>query len=199
VAFDKPYPAIPASRNNYWLRTAEVCAECQAECLEPLAQQYRQFAAGQTGLTLGAYKALIASALLIMPPRELAYFPDTIEWVNNPDATCDAGLFAGLNCRIYAINASTDSLRVNLARRVNDDAAIPYMVFFLHEASTVIQVDLPLSLRDEDLDGASIESPERSWTGRGPSGIVESHCQRLAVEIPRLRPRGLGSSVLVTV
>ena len=50
---------------------------------------------------LAVYKSLVTSAVLIMPEPELAYFTDTIEWLNNPDHEYDAGLFAGTCCHVY--------------------------------------------------------------------------------------------------
>jgi hypothetical protein len=38
-------------------------------------------------------------------------------------------------------------------RRVDDEAPMPYMLFFVGAADLVIQAPVPLSIRDEDLDG----------------------------------------------
>jgi Protein of unknown function (DUF2934) len=189
VSFDEPCPVIPFTNPSTRLLTAEVCSECRADCLNPLATSFRHFVDGQTGLTLNAYKALVAAALLIMPARELGYFPDTMEWVNNPDPTCDASLFAGSSCRVYSIATDQDAPWVSLARRVDDEVAMPYMVLLVSEGHTVIQVDIPLCLRDEDLDGIGTESPERSWVCSDGSDDRGRECQRIAVEIPGLRLR----------
>ena len=187
VSFDDPSPAIPGARCGGQLLTAEVCSECRLECLQPLADEFQQFRDGHTGLTLGAYKALIASSLLIMPARELAYFPDTIEWVNNPDPTCDAGLFAGLSCRAYSVPTGKTPPWVSLARRVSDEAAVPYTVFFLNDAGLLLQADVPLSLRDEDLNGVELASPQRSWIWSEDVGDPDAECRKIPVEIPGLK------------
>jgi hypothetical protein len=196
VSFPDPGATLPVFPHHELL-TAQVCSECQSECLEPLAKEFQRFRDSRTGFTLGAFKALVASALLIVPARELAYFPDTIEWVNNPDPACDAGLFAGSSCRAYSTPTTDGRSSLSLARRVDDDVAMPYMVLFVSERDLVLQVDIPLSLRDEDLDIATAGSPERSWVWGHASVDSEAACRKLTVELPGVRHRPHGAASLI--
>ena len=89
------------------LFSAQVCDECQEDCRDPIASHCENFwktahaggdpldvVQGHEFDALALFKSLVASALLIMPEDELAYFTDTLEWVNNPDHDYDGGLFA---------------------------------------------------------------------------------------------------------
>jgi hypothetical protein len=195
--FGQPYPALPTLNETQILLSAEVCSDCWAECLEPLARPFMRFRKGQGGLSLGAYKALVAAAILVMPARELGYFPDTIEWVNNPDPSCDATLFAGSRCRVYDITGSDLGAFVSLARRVHDDALVPYLVLLSSDGEWLIQLDVPLCLRDEDLDGVNMGSPERSLVWGHGADFREAACSHVELERQPHRPRAqkLGSAV----
>ena len=57
----------------------------------------------------------------------------------------------------------------SLVRRIDDEAPLPYMCFFLRGAAIVVQISVPLCVRDQDLDGRGAHLPVRSLTvGEGP-------------------------------
>jgi hypothetical protein len=158
-------PIVPRSS----LLTAEVCAECKAECLDPVAPELDRCWEAlrsvthahddhaelprNTGFSLGANKALAASALLILPDRELAYFSDALEWISNPDQDVDERLFAGAWCRVYRESRDLASPWAGVARRIDDDAPLPYIIAFLSCRGMIVQFHLPLCSRDDDDNG----------------------------------------------
>jgi hypothetical protein len=79
---------------------------------------------------VGAYKGLIRIALMLLPEQELAAFTDTIEWIGNPDHEFDRRLFGGAGCLAYQLPWPRSLTRATLARRTDDDAPYPYMLFF---------------------------------------------------------------------
>ena len=52
----------------------------------------------------------------------------------------------------------------SLARRTENNAPFPYMIYFLAQGGVVLQVQLPLCIRDQDLDGRLVQIPRRSFT-----------------------------------
>lgn len=176
VDFGSPRPIIPGRDS---LLTAEVCNDCQADWREGLEEGLGDFwhrlgreanssEAARARFSVAAFKSLAASALLIMPGSELRYFLDTLEWVSNPDHDSDDQLLDNAECRVYRAPFLGECPRASLARRVDDDAPVPYMLFFLEFDGTMVQIPMPMCLRDEDLDGLTIGRPERILTaGRG--------------------------------
>jgi hypothetical protein len=209
AAFTAPRPVVPAPIGNGSLVTAEICDECQIDCRDPLEADLRRFWSALRAEFAGsgpspvpcehglfstrAFKALIAAALLIMPERELRFFPDTMEWVNNPDHECDLSLFGGFSCRVYAGGVLGGRSSVSLARRIDDEAALPYLLCFLGCDGLVVQVHVPLSLRDEDLDGRRFFMPERAPAAGEGSDFRESHSTVLRLGLERGRTSPLSS------
>jgi hypothetical protein len=184
------------------LYSDQVCDECQADCRDPLdvhcenfwralhaARDAHQVVLRRDIDSLAVFKSLVTSALLIMPETELAYFTDTLDWVNNPDHEYDGGLFAGTYCHVYHDPSPSDRSWISLARRTDDDAPFPYMVLFIAWDGLVLQISVPMSVRDEDLDGRGARLLERSlFGGEG------SHCRVSSPTVLRLvdsakRPR----------
>jgi len=203
--FGPPSVVIPIVPNSSLL-SAEICQECQAECRDPLVDDLARFweslgpgaairekQAGRRangGFSLGAYKSLVASALLILPDREMPYFLDAIEWVGNPERDADERLFAGATCRAYLAPDHDDGPWVSLARRIDDDAPLPYMIALVACHGVIVQFHLPLCSRDEDLDGRSLPLPERSFAwGQG-----WSFRQASSTLLPLLLPGDRGRS-----
>jgi hypothetical protein len=178
AVFSQPR-AVVMGTGNASLLSAEVCDDCHADCREPLTgdlhrlweaiwaentwQEPHHAARSRAVCSLAAFKALVASALLIMPERELTNFADALEWVANPDPDFDSPLFTGLAGRAYFAPFLREQSAVCLARRIDDDAPLPYMVFSLAWGGAVVQVSVPLCVRDLDLDGRSVATPERSY------------------------------------
>jgi len=184
VAFSSQRPVVPGIGPTS-LYTEAICDECQTGCRDPLAAEFERFwttlrdevgghdavheLSARNLYSLAVLKSLIASALLIMPQSELAYFVDTLEWVNNPNHGHDGRLFADTVCRVYAASFLRDRSRTSLARRIDADLPSPYMIYFLSRGGIMLQVHLPLCLRDQDLEGRAVRMPERSLTqGEGP-------------------------------
>jgi hypothetical protein len=184
VGFGAQRPVVPGVGPTS-LYTEAICDECQASCRDPLAAEFERFwttlrdevgghdagqeLAARNLYSLAVLKSLISSALLIMPKNELAYFVDTLEWVNNPDHNDDGRLFAETVCYVYAAPSLRDRSWTSLTRRTGADEPLPYMIYFLSRGGIVLQVHVPLCLRDQDLDGRMVRMPERSLTrGDGP-------------------------------
>jgi hypothetical protein len=180
ASFSAPRPVVQGVGDTSLL-SAEICDECQADCRDPLADDCQRLwdalktVAGAFPLvplqtsSIAAYKSLIAGALLVMPEIELANFTDTVEWVNNPDHDYDGSLFGGTYCHVYSAPFFGDQSWTSIARRIDDEAPHPYMLYFVAWGGNVIQVPVPLGSRDQDLDGKAVRIPERSLAaGHGP-------------------------------
>jgi hypothetical protein len=171
--FSVPRPVVQVAGETSLL-SAEICHECQSDCREEIADQCRDFwqtlNPGLDGLqimprpldSIAVLKSLVTSALLIMPESELAYFSDTLEWVSNPDHGYDGRLFAGTLCHLYHAPFLRDRSWTSLARRVDDGAAFPYMLYFVAWGGIILQVPVPLGSPDQDLDGKVVRIPEQS-------------------------------------
>ncbi|SIO58245.1 Protein of unknown function [Singulisphaera sp. GP187] len=154
--------ALPAFLENRSLFTYEECDDCHAHFassveadLEAFLTQLRS-GSGPNSLSqtsIAALKGLAKMALSILPAAELHSFEDTREWVVNPDHDFDLRLFGELGCGLHTLPSIQADPWTALVRRVDDEAPMPYMLFFVGTAHVVIQAPVPLSARDEDLDG----------------------------------------------
>jgi hypothetical protein len=189
--FSEERPVVPEFAGNHSLYTRELCDEC-AEPFAALDAEFQRFwndletirdgvpsqrdLRAPAAITLAAYKAMVRMGLAILPNEFLADFTDALEWVGNPDHAFDSGLFGDSGCLAYQTHVAYPAGWVSLARRVEEDAPFPDMVFFLASERLVLQVHLPLSARDEDLDGSEVRMLERSFsTGLG-SDLRASTC-----------------------
>src|SRR5262249_51696130 len=116
---------------------------------------------------IAAYKCLTRMALTIMPAGELEFFPDAIEWILNPDHGFDSRVLGGLGCYVHVAPASFPSPWTALARRIANDAKVPYMLYFLGISKVSLEISVPLCTRDEDLDGEGLIVPRVA----APAGI----------------------------
>jgi hypothetical protein len=134
---------------------------------------------------------------LILPESELRYVPDTLEWVSNPDSDLDSSLFADSACRVYAPASEGGRSWTSVAKRVDDETDFPYLLFSLCRDGVLVQVHIPLCLRDEDLDGHRLSVPERAITVGQGHEFREAVCTvlPLARSPVRSRPRGRTSLV----
>lgn len=162
----------PVALGRTSLLTAEVCDDCQGDWRDGLDAELRSFwqamkrgdsrnAGDPQPFGVAALKAMSAAALLLMPHSELRYFVDTLEWVSNPDHEADDRLVAGAGCRVYRATFLGEHPGAALSRRIDEDAPVPYMLFSLECEGIMVEVPLPMCLRDEDLDGREVEHPER--------------------------------------
>jgi hypothetical protein len=172
-----------------WLKgslyTEAVCEDCRSTFGNLLADRFRTFQVSLLGgvnegssgerssalarYSLAIFKSLIACALTIMPESELGYFVDSLEWVSNSDLGRDAPLlFEEATCLVYSAQFLRDRSWMSLARRTENSALFPYMIFFLAQGGVVLQVQIPLCIRDQDLDGRPVRRLRRSFmTGDG--------------------------------
>ncbi len=181
ASFSAPRPVVQGTPGSL-LFSAQVCDECQADCRDPLdvhcenfwrtlhaSRDARPAVLGRDVDSLAVFKSLVTSTLLIMPEIELTYFTDTLEWVNNPDHAYDGGLFGGTYCHLYQAPGPPERSWISLARRVDDNAPVPYMLSFISSGGIVLQISVPMSVRDQDLDGRGARLLERSLSGgEGP-------------------------------
>ena len=91
---------------------------------------------------------------------ELEFFTDAIEWVANPDHDLDRNSLGKLDCVATKTGNAAPFSWAAIARRIDDDAPMPYMLFFAASGHAAYQIHLPLSVRDEDLDGRSVIVPK---------------------------------------
>lgn len=166
VTFSTPPRALPLFLENRSLFTYEECDDCHEQFAASVEADLKTFVtqlSGESGAGLGlnalsstsiaALKGLAKMALSIMPAAELHSFEDTREWVANPDHDFDLLLFGDLGCGLHVLPALPSTPWTALVRRVDDEAPMPYMLFFVGTGDVVIQAPVPLSARDEDLDG----------------------------------------------
>lgn len=168
VTFSELRPALPSFLENRSLFTYEECDDCHAQFAASVEADLAAFLAhlrsdprpgagpgpGSLSRTsIAALKGLAKMALSIMPAADLHSFEDTREWVVNPDHDFDLGLFGELGGGLHALPSLQPQPWTALVRRVDDGAPMPYMLFFVGVADIVIQAPVPLSIRDEDLDG----------------------------------------------
>ncbi|MGP0070192.1 MAG: DUF2934 domain-containing protein [Isosphaeraceae bacterium] len=205
AAFGAPLPVLPGLVGNPSLFTAEICDDCREDWHAPLEAEFRTFreSLGACGAGLDvdggpqsrpsfsvpAFKSLIAGALIILPESELPSVLDTIEWVSNPDHDSDDQLFAGALCQVYSVPFLGDRSWVSLARRIDDEAPLPNLLYFLAHDGIIVQVPVPLCLHDEDLDGRAVYQPERALNGGFGPDFQESRVSVLPLILSRRRPR----------
>jgi hypothetical protein len=162
------------------LYTEAICEECQSLFRNKLAGDFSLFqdallgresdgrsrepSAARSRYSTRVFKSLVVCALMIMPESELRYFVDTLEWVSNPDPVRDGLLLREeATCLVYSADFLRERAWTSLARRTDNEAALPYMIFFLAQCGVVLQVRLPLCIRDQELDGRPVRFPRRSF------------------------------------
>jgi hypothetical protein len=204
VGFGPPRPVLPAVIGNRSLLTAEVCDDCQRDWRDPLDAEFRAFweslgadglgrdphgePQGRPAFSVAVFKSLIAGAILILPEAELPSVLDAVEWVSNPDHESDDRLFAGACCQVYSARFLKNRSWISLARRVDADAPLPSLLYFLGHGGVMIQVPVPLCLRDEDLDGRAVHQPERALSGGDGHDFQETRVTLLPLVLSRRRP-----------
>jgi Protein of unknown function (DUF2934) len=202
VDFGDPRPIVPDRPSPL---TAEVCRDCRLDWGNALDDEFIRFwerltrdaASGGDGpdnrgrspLSVAAFKAMVAGALSIVPDADLPDFVDTIEWLSNPDHDLDDRLLGGAGCRIYRAPFLHEDSRasLSLARRIDDDAPVPYMLYFLAGHGIMVQIPLPLCLRDQDLDGRDVEHPERALSVGSGHEFRAARCVPLPLVVSNRR------------
>jgi hypothetical protein len=186
VAFGPPMPLLAGGYSPAFY-TAAVCDECRASFRDGQAARLQQFLAvlsedagrvarGDGGCAPGVYsldvfKSLVACALSIMPESELGFFADALEWVSNPDAQSDGALLErDAKCLAYLVPFWNERSWTTIERRIDSDVPLPYTIYFLAVRGVMLQIQIPLCVRDQDLDGREVRVPRRSFA----VGEVES-------------------------
>jgi hypothetical protein len=200
VSFDRPRPILQGASATS-LHSAQVCDECQLECRDLLAPDCERLWSSLRAAAdihqalprnidkLAVFKSLVTSALLMMPESELGYFTDALEWVNNPDHEYDGALFAGTVSHVYRAPFLHERSWMSLARRNDDDAPFPYMILFVSWSGLIVQVSVPLSVRDHDLDGRTARLPVRSLTAGEGDHFTETRFTTVCLVEPPDRAR----------
>jgi hypothetical protein len=193
--FGPATPVVAGALESSLLSEA-ICEECRSTFRSRLAEEFKLFQIALLGgathadsrggsrassvYSIAVFKSLVACALTIMPERELRYFVDALEWVSNPASQRDAALLQEeALCLAYQAEFLRNRSWTSLARRTEHTAPFPYMIYFLAQGGVVLQVRLPLCVRDEDLDGRHIRLPRRSFTSRDDQPFAQARAWEL--------------------
>ncbi|MEO6809139.1 MAG: DUF2934 domain-containing protein [Isosphaeraceae bacterium] len=171
ASFSAPGPVVPECLGASTLLTMDECDDCRALFLESIEPALERFATpwrtGQfpgegapASIPIAAYKGLVKLALLALPETELPYVEDALEWVGNPDHDLDGRAFQSLTCHVGFCSNPAPFASMALARRIDDEAAVPYLLGFLVTGRATFQIQIPLCVRDEDLDGPDPVMPQ---------------------------------------
>ena len=196
ATFDQTPLLLPELVGNTAIVAWDECDDCRTQFNEHLEEAFEAFAGPWLnptaefcdlhgrGIAPAAHKALVRMGIGLLPPSELHHFGDTIEWVTNPDHDREAALMDVMGVRAYWIPQGVPTRFASLAKRTDDSSGFPYLLFFLGVGSVVLQVRLPLSPRDEDLEASENAGPELSMSmGNGPDHrAAESRVLRLVEE-----------------
>ncbi len=164
--FGEPAPALPACLGLDGLRALDQCDDCRAlfrdgldEALASFLERLRDDPA-PASIPIAAYKALVRSALAVLPADDLDVFPDAVEWVCNPDHDLDGHSFAGMGCHLHHGLGTPSHPWFALARKSDDEAVFPSVLFFVGTPGLVFVLSVPLCARDEDLEGEPLSVPQ---------------------------------------
>jgi hypothetical protein len=170
ATFSDARPALPTFLGNRSLWTYEECDDCHEEFsagidadLAAFLARVREGSGGgrpAPGISVAALKGLVRTALAVLPGDELHSFEDTIEWVGNPDHEFDVRLFGEVGCDLHVLPAPLAHPWIALARRIDEEAPVPYLLVFVGTGSLVLEAPVPLCIRDEDLDGEPVLVPQ---------------------------------------
>lgn len=183
AAFAGPRRAAPAVLGNESIFTREVCDDCQAQYEESVGADLERFVrairlggfeAPQAFVPVAALKGLAWAALLLMPPGEMQFFEDAVEWVSNPAHDLDSRSIGGMECILHRLPEPSPFSWAALARRRDDDSPHPYLVAFFATGHAVFQFPVPLCVRDEELEG-DWNLPRIPWPLGGGRSPLDSH------------------------
>jgi hypothetical protein len=180
--------------------TLDECDDCRALFTESIEPDLERFATpwrtGQfsgegpsSSIPIAAYKGLVRLALLALPEAELPHVEDALEWVGNPDHDLDGRAFQSLACFVGFCPTPAPFASMALARRIDDEAAVPYLLGFLVTGRATFQVQVPLCVRDEDLDGPEPLMPHVA----NPPGCRRRPGERVG-KVCRLAPAAIRQS-----
>ncbi len=177
-----PQPALPSFLGLNSLATFDQCDGCRAFFTSRLdipfdtfSLPFREgrFPPTPRVMPVAVFKCLARMALAILPEADLDAFPDTIEWILNPDHDLDRQSFTGHACFVHLHPVPFETPWIALARRFDDGGPFPDLLFFLGMRFATFQIAVPFGFRDDDLDGHELVVPRVATPfglteGRGP-------------------------------
>jgi hypothetical protein len=189
VGFSAPVPALPGFLGRSSILAHDQCDDCLALFEPTIDDDFEGFAldllasvpSAFDSIPIGAFKGLVRLALGISPDTDLESYEDTIEWISNPDHNFDRNAFQGLSCTLYKVGSAFPSSWAVLARRRDHTEPLPYLLFFLGFAETILQLTIPLGQRDEDQDGH--EADRFDLSPPALFGIAHEPIRRLTLPI----------------
>jgi hypothetical protein len=193
--FAAPVPALPGCLGLDAPLALDQCDDCRGLFLDGLDGALGDFlgllrvpAGRPAAVPIAAYKALVRSALAILPEGDLELFPDAVEWVCNPDHDRDGAAFAGRGVTLHEGPGAGGSPWVALARRRDDAEPRPSLLLFVGQPGLAIQLAVPLGAPDEEHE-TQAPAPPIAWpldpaAWRGP---VASRFLPLAAATARRR------------
>jgi hypothetical protein len=108
----------------------------------------------------GVMKAFVRVGLTLMPDPELAYFPELMAWIQNPDhKAAHIGAWSWVYETLRSERLPDNQVRAGLYRRENDEGPYPYMFLILAFAHHLYQVPLFSSERDAHLEDMHLAVP----------------------------------------
>lgn len=160
--FSEPASALPRGLGLDRLLAADQCDECRdlfRESLDDALEVFLDDLAHDrrpSGLPIAAYKALVRTALAVLPADALDDYPDAVEWVCNPDHDLDGRSFAREGIYLHDGPGTPPAPWLALARRRDDATPLPSTVLFVGRPGLVVQLAVPLGTGDEDLEGEAL-------------------------------------------
>lgn len=110
-----------------------------------------------------AYKALIKSAIALMPDEELGNYVQLRNWLQHPsDALPFHCLPVGLS--FGSVGNSPPNAAGTLLRRTNDRDHVPHLIFILCIGSVCLQLDLMADKLDDHIPFIPIDAIQLEWT-----------------------------------
>ena len=199
ATFSGPARSIPESLGVPSPLLYDECEECRTLFRDGIDRDFTAFTQllGAQGClsrrwppaSLAVFKFLTKTALAIMPDEELDFFHDAIEWVCNPDHEFDGSTFGGLGGFLHQNPDPSGASWVALARRIDDEVGVPYMLVFVGMPAVTFEFPVPLSTRDEDHDDLVIPrvaSPFGLTEGRDPASCLFVPMSRGAGAVSRV-------------
>lgn len=115
----------------------------------------------KTYVPIGVYKCLTKMALAIMPDAEATHFNRARDWLLTKDPTHNIGCFAGHIAYVFSVPGPKpfEHPWASLMRRRDDAALLPHLIFVVGSANLIFQTFVPLSDKDDFLDGQRLSFP----------------------------------------
>ncbi len=115
----------------------------------------------KTYVPIGVYKCLTKMALSIMPDDEAKHFDRAREWILTKDPAHQVGCFAGHIAYVFFVPGPKpfEHPWAALMRRRDDTFLLPHLIFVIASANLILQSLVPLSDKDDFLQGRKFKFP----------------------------------------